>query len=1161
MAVCPAMERPTPAIIARFTHEYELREYLDSEWAARPLELVHERGQTILLLEPPYDGQLDQLSVQATDLGKFLRLSISLSSAVGRLHERGLIYKDIKPSNILVSRAADRIWLTGFGIASRIPREKQHPTPPELIAGTLAYMAPEQTGRMNRSINSRSDLYALGITFYQMLTGMLPFAASDPMECIHCHIARQPVSPADRTPSLPAVISAVVMKLLAKAAEDRYQTAGGLEHDLRRCLASWDETQRIEPFPLGEHDVPGRLLIPEKLYGREREIETLLAAFESVLANGAPELVLVSGYSGIGKSAVVNELHKVLVLPRGLFASGKFDQHKRDIPYATLAQAFQSLIRQLLGQSEDAIAKWRRSLLDALGQNGPLIVELIPELKLIIGEQPPVPEVSPLEAKVRFQRVFRRFIGVFARHEHPLALFLDDLQWLDEATLDLIESLLSQPDVSHLLLIGAYRNNEVGATHPLMLKLETIRKNRAKIRYVVVAPLTEDDLTRLMADTFRCDSKRATPLALLVQAKTAGNPFFAVQFISALVDESLIAFDHRDGQWRWNLDRVEAKDFTDNVVELMTDKLNRLPSATKQVLMQLALLGNSAQTRFLAIIQQDPEDKVHADLWEARRAELVVGSETSYRFAHDRFQEAAYSSIPQELRAVSHLRIGRLLAAHLSSNQREEAIFDIVGQFDRSGELITSLAERAQIADFYFLAGKRAKAAAAYTSALRYLASGAALLADDSWTEQQELAFGLELHSADCEVCAGALQAAEERLATLAHRAVGSGQRCAVAQRRTHLYTMLGSGERAVAVALECLQYVGINWSAHPTDVEARAEYERFWWLLEGRAVEDLVALPLLEDPETLATLDVLTSLVVPALYTAQNLFALSVCRVSNLCLEYGNSDVAPFSYVSMSLVASARFGHYDEANRLGKMACDLVERRGWNHIGGRTFYCFACLLPWTRPLIHAIDPARRAFQLAKEHSDPAFAAIGCRAVNSILLASGHPLDQVEREAEEAFDFIRRFGFFLDRISAPLALVRTLRGRTSKFGVLDDDRFAEQAFEQQATGQPARAFQEFYYWIRKLQARFFAGDYFISNRCSGQSGDVVSDLGIAAALHAGDRRIPLPCRVISRRLVRASAAELVRQASSSGRNAQAGTSGLGNELSAELRGSCNAGRR
>ena len=438
----PVSEHPAPETLRRMEHEDSLKDELDPAWAVRPVVLTQHEGRTTLVLEDPGGELLERLLGTALDLSQFLRVGIGLSAALAQLHGRGLIHKDIKPANVMVEPTTGRAWLTGFRIASRFPRERQAPEPPESIAGTLAYMAPEQTGRMNRSIDSRSDLYALGVTLYEMLTGSLPFAAVDPMEWVHCHIARRPLSPAERLKDVPGAVSAIIMKLLAKTAEDRYQSSAGLESDLRRCLAAWEALRRIDDFPLGQQDTPDRLFIPEKLYGRGREIETLLASFNRVVTSGTPELVLVSGYSGIGKSSVVHELHKVLVPPRGLFASGKFDQYKRDIPYSTLAQAFQSLIRRLLAKSEVDLTPWRNALREALGPNGRLMIDLVPELKLIIGEQPAVPDLPPQDAQRRFQLVFRRFIGVFARPEHPLALFLDDLQWLDSATLDLFEDLL-----------------------------------------------------------------------------------------------------------------------------------------------------------------------------------------------------------------------------------------------------------------------------------------------------------------------------------------------------------------------------------------------------------------------------------------------------------------------------------------------------------------------------------------------------------------------------------------------------------------------------------------------------------------------------------------------------------------------------------------------
>jgi len=531
LVVLPASEQPTPAALDRLAHEYSLKDELDSAWAVRPLELARDRGQTILVLEDPSGELLSGLLGAPMEVGRFLRLAVGVAAALGKVHQRGLIHKDIKPANVLVNGdGGEGIRLTGFGMASRLVRERQPPGPPEVIAGTLAYMAPEQTGRMNRSVDSRSDLYSLGVTLYEMLTGSLPFAASDPMEWVHCHIARTPAPPYERLGNIPALISQIVMKLLAKTAEERYQTAAGVEHDLRRCHAEWEVRGRIDDFPLAEHDVPDRLLIPEKLYGRSREVAALLSSFHHVAATGVPELVLVSGYSGIGKSSVVHELHKVLVAPRGLFAAGKFDQYMRDIPYTTVAQAFQSLVRQILSKSDAELQTWRDALREALGPNGLLIVDLIPELELVIGKQPPVPDLLPQDAQRRFQTALRRFIGVFARPEHPLALFLDDLQWLDAATLDLLEDLLTQSDILHLLLIGAYRENEVDAAHPLMRKLDAIRRAGATVHDIVLKPLSYGDLGQLIAESLRCEPTRARRSCNWCRKKPAAIPFFQSSF-------------------------------------------------------------------------------------------------------------------------------------------------------------------------------------------------------------------------------------------------------------------------------------------------------------------------------------------------------------------------------------------------------------------------------------------------------------------------------------------------------------------------------------------------------------------------------------------------------------------------------------------------------
>ncbi|WNC92266.1 AAA family ATPase [Paraburkholderia sp. FT54] len=1074
----PAADHPLPASLDRLAHEFGLKDELDGAWAVRPLELVCEGGRTLLVLEDPGGEPLARLLGAPMETGNFLRLAVSISAVLGKLHQRSLVHRDLKPTHILVNCADGQARLTGFGLASRLPRERQAPEPPETIAGTLAYMAPEQTGRMNRSIDSRSDLYAFGVTLYQMLTGALPFTASAPMEWVHCHIAREAVPPYERVAHLAPVLSAIVMKLLAKTAEERYQTAAGVEADLRRCLALWETDRRIDEFAPGEHDTPDQLMIPEKLYGRSCEVETLLDALRRVVERGAPELVLVSGYSGIGKSSVVNELQQMLVPSRALFASGKFDQYKRDIPYSTLAQAFRSLLRPLLGKSEAELAAWRDALREALGPNAGLIVDLVPEVGHIIGQPAPVPELPPQDAQRRFQLTFRRFIEVFARPEHPLVLFLDDLQWLDVATLDLMEDLLTRSHPRNLVLIGAYRDNEVTATHPLMRKLDAIKAAGGKVAEITLAPLAGEHLEQLIADALRCKRDRVAPLARLVHDKTAGNPFFAIQFISSLAEEGMLIFDHDAACWSWDLDRIHTKGYTDNVADLMVGKLNRLPAETQQGLQLLACMGSSAELALLESLSERPADEIREQLWKAIRPGLISCTEHACSFIHDRVQEAAYSLIPEEARAQIHRRIGRLLVECTPPGRLPEMIFEIVNQLNRGAHLITSQDEREQLAELNLIAGKRAKAASAYASALSYLRAGTALMWEDAWERRQELAFALELHGADCELWMGALPSVEERLAALATRAVDTIQRAAVASRRVDLYTMLGAGDRAVAVGLKYLRHVGIDWAAHPTQQEAHREYERIWSQLGSRPIEEIIDLPLMEDPESLATLDVLATLGA-TLYIDENLYALTICRAVNLSLARGNSDAAPARYVAVGLIAGDCFGHYDAGYRLGKMACDLTERRGLKRLGGKTYLVFALLVPWTRPLREAVDPARRAFQMANEQCDPTYAAYACRTMSSILFASGDPLDRIEREAEHGLEFARtvRFGFVADMISAPLALIRALRGETAKFGSLDDGPFTERAFEARLTGHPALAMPECFYWIRKLQARFFAGEY------------------------------------------------------------------------------------
>ena len=1079
LAAVPSSAQPSPETLARLQHAYSLREELDPAWACRPVRLELHKGRLTLLNKDPGGEPLLRLMGRPWEIASFLRLAIGVASALAQVHRRGLIHKDIKPANILVDSVTGQAWLTGFGITSRLPRERQVPAPPEVIAGTLAYMAPEQTGRMNRSIDSRSDLYALGVTLYQMLTGELPFAATDPMEWVHCHIARQPVRPNERVPSIPQALSAIVMKLLAKNAEDRYQTAAGLTVDLRKCLAEWESHRGIEPFPLGASDVSDRLVAPEKLYGREHEIETLLGAFDRVVANGAAELVLVSGYSGIGKTSVVNELHKALVPPRGLFASGKFDQYKRDIPYATLAQAFQSLVRPLLGQSEAALGQWRDVLQEALGPNGQLIVNLVPELEFIVGTQPPVADLPPQDAKNRFQMVFRRFVGVFARKEHPLALFLDDLQWLDSATLDLLEHLVTHPEVRHLLLIGAFRDNEVGPAHPLLRTLDGIRDAGARVEEIVLTPLGLDDIGQLAADALHCRPEGARPLAQLVREKTSGNPFFSIQFLTALNEEGLLAFDPAAPAWRWDVDRIGAKGYTDNVGDLMAKKLERLSVPTREALKLLACLGNVADIATLTLVYEETEEAMHAALWEAARAGLVLRERGGYAFLHDRVQEAAYALIPEGERAAAHLRIGRMLLPHTPSSELEERIFEIVNHLDRGATLITLQREKLQLAELNMIAGRKAKASTAYKSALSYFAAGIGLLGDNPWENEHDLAYRLGFELAECEYLSRNFDEALRQFDALLTHARTTLEKADIHRVVIDLHTNVIALDEAIARGQEALRLFGIDIPSHPSHRMVATEYEAIWRSLDHRSIEELIDLPLMTDPEIEAAMNILAVLYGASVATDRNLLLLCGCHMVNMSIRHGNCDASVVAYGYLGMHLGPFFGDYQQGFRFGRLGFDLMEKRKLVAYKGKIEFIIGCFISfWVQPLIRGIGHLASGLKAAADVGDLNVASYCCDCLVSHKLLAGESLDRVYSESEKLLDFTNQTKFDPARqiITRARRFILAMQGLTAKVSSFSDSEFNEDEYER---------FMERYGWVTvmcgyytlKLQAYVMSGDY------------------------------------------------------------------------------------
>ena len=1049
-----------PGTHARLERVYELRGVLDSAWATRPLSFVNEG----LLVEDPGGEVLSALVGRPWELRDFLRVAIGIAEALRQLHRQGVVHKDIQPGHILVEVGTGRAWLTGFGIASRNPRTTAQP---EIIAGTPAYMAPEQTGRINRSVDSRSDLYAFGTTLYQMLTGELPFAAAEPMEWIHSQVARAPRPPGERAPGIPDVVDGIVLKLLAKSAENRYQTAAGVEADLRRCLAELESAGRIDAFPLASQDVRDRLVIPERLYGRERDVEALRAVFARSTAKTTPQLALVSGAPGVGKSSLVKKLQKSL----SWFAGGKADQSRREIPYATLAQALGSCVRAILSQGEDELGGWRDSIGAALGVNGQLIANLVPEIELVVGKQPPVAELPPQEAKNRFELTFRRLLAALATRDHPLVIFLDDMQWLDAATLELLEHVVTEGEIGHLLIIGAYRDNEVGFDHALSKMLGRIKAAGAQLSELLVAPLGAPDLGRLLADTLGCDVESAKPLSELVQEKTGGNPFFTLQFLARLSEGKLIEFDSARGRWAWDLPGIRARNFTDNIADLMVERLARLSPATREALKELACLGSAAPAWMLT---------TPANLAEAMEAGLVVQHDGVWSFLHDRIQEASVQLIPPDEREGVHLEIGRALLSRTPVEKRAEFVFDIVSQLNRGAALVTAPEERLEIAALDLAAGRRARSTAAYRAALGYLERGAGLLPEDSWQSSYPLAFAIELARAECEYLSGAPAASDERLSALSRRARDLIDLASVVCVQNNLLATTSRDQRAMETCLEYLRRTGITWPLRPTDEEVNRELDRLWDEIGARSIESLLDLAPMTDAVCRATMDVLAGLLGSAYSLSPNLLVLAVLHMTRLSLEHGNTDASAMAYAFLgAMILRPRFGRDREGFRFAQLGVDLVEKRGFDRFKARIQVVFAVsVLPWVRHLGEGRALCQRAFQACLDSGDVAYAAYSGFVAITARLGAGDPLEDLQREAERAAGFARRarFDACAEYIDIQLALIRTLRGLTPKFGVFEAEAEAESGFERNPGEKVRIAQKPTWHFIAKLQARFHAGE-------------------------------------------------------------------------------------
>ncbi|XYH93491.1 AAA family ATPase [Sorangium sp. So ce1128] len=917
-------ERATRAEVARFKHQCERIAQLASPRLVALRRVEELAGALIVVLEDFPGRDLARILAARPScrmpICEALDLAAALAEGLAAVHAAGLIHRDLRPHNVLVG-ACGAVKITSFGVDAEITRAHERLYAPAVIADVLPYVSPEQTGRMNRGVDYRTDLYALGVILYQALTGQRPFEALDPMELIHAHLALAPAPPSRVDPTIPEAVSGVVLRLLAKNAEDRYQSAEGLLADLERCREALRGTGTIEPFVAGQHDRQDLFRIHQKLYGREQDIESLTAAFERAL-EGSRESVLVSGYSGIGKSSLVQEILRPLARQKGYFTSGKYDQYNRDAPYSAVIQAFDGLVRQILTESEARIQRWRSALLEALGPNAQVVCDVIPSLFHVVGAQPPVPALAPLEAQNRLTRCFLLFVSVFARGAHPLVLFLDDLQWIDPASLGLLRSLLADDSLEALFFCGAYRDNEVSPGHPFVRALEELKHTGLVVRDIVLAPLARPHLLEMLSDSLKRDD--CGPLVDAVQKKTGGNPFFVKEFVRSLHDHGVLTFAAGSG-WRWDLARIDALAYTDNVVDLMVRTIVRLPATTQAALKLAAAIGNRFELDMLATVSECSPEEAYGRLDPAVSEGLVIAGREGYRFAHDKVQEGAYAMIPEADRPAFHLRIGRLLAGKLDLSE-SQSLFDVVGHLNSAGDLVSDPAERLSLARMSLEAACRAEDSAAFGAALRYLELGLLRLPEDAWTSQYPLRLEYAMKTGLMLSLCGRHDDALALLSDCLERAVGRLDRAEVLRLKMNVQVVKNDLPAALAEGLAALRPFGIELPPFPDEAMVDAQIRATMALVQEKTLEALPDLPPLAAPEIRAMQDVLQELFCPGWFLSPNNLGITLAKILENTLRHGLSEHAIFGCINFGMFLCGR-GDIALGYRFGRAAIDVSQR------------------------------------------------------------------------------------------------------------------------------------------------------------------------------------------------------------------------------------------
>ncbi|MFC2140751.1 diguanylate cyclase [Acidobacteriota bacterium] len=941
-------EYPTPEEVARFKREHEITRNLGDEvpGVIKVYNIERYKRSLMMTLEDFGGESLTRLTHQKRvklDLTTFLFLALQITEILGEIHRHNVIHKDINPSNIVWNPENGILKIIDFCISTVLPYETIEHASPESLEGTLAYISPEQTGRMNRPLDYRTDFYSLGVTFYEMLTSQLPFETKDPMEMLHWHIARTPTAPERINPVIPTVLTDIVVKLMAKNAEERYQSAVGLKHDLQECQEQLNSTGTCRYFKIGRRDSLEKFRVPQRLYGRQKETKTLLDGFERA-CQGNPEMILVAGYAGIGKTSLVREIYKPLVQKRGYFISGKFDQFKQHIPYASLIQAFQELVRQLLTEKEPQIIQWKSKILNALGRNTRVIIDVIPEVELIVGKQEPVPELPAPQSQNRFNRVFQDFIRVFATPRHPLTVYLDDLQWIDLASLKLVELFLTEAGSECLFLIGSYRDNEVDPSHPLILTLNALEKKGINVRTIVLPPLDLKDVNRLIADTLHCSTQTTHSLAKLCRQKTGGNPFFLKQFLQTLYHQQLIRMDSRNMCWRWDTEKIENAGITENVVDLLVEKIRKIPARTQHALKLAAAVGSHFTLKILALVTQQNYKQTGEDLWNALQENFIFPTDEKYKYAlipdqtgfksiaglaefkftHDRIQQAAYSLIDPADRPKIHLKIGGLMLEKIPKEKQEERIFEIVNHLNLGMDLVKKESDKLNLAKLNLMAGKKSKDAIAYEVSLKYFDRGIKLLGSKCWENHYKLTFDLYKNYVESLYLCGDFSKSGQTIFQVLEILKTPVDKAVFYKQLIIQYTMEAKYHEAIDLTFKALSLLKIDLHVPNYEEAIQDEISSIKSKLRHRSIASLIDLPEITDKKISMGMAILSDMLPICYFINQGLYSFAITRAINLAFRYGLIAEMAFVYVSYGLILVGKYQDYADAYEFGRLALKL---------------------------------------------------------------------------------------------------------------------------------------------------------------------------------------------------------------------------------------------